>query len=60
MPIYEVKERRAYTETYIIKAKNKEAAGRLDGEILDEWNEGDDYGLELISVKVEKTETEGP
>jgi hypothetical protein len=50
MPLYEVRERREYTAIYRIVAQDAEAAGRLDGEIVEEENGGDDIGVDLIKV----------
>lgn len=48
---YRVKERRAYYAEYIIEANNEQAAGKLQGKIIEEDdNSGDSWGDELISV----------
>jgi hypothetical protein len=49
---YIVRERRCYTAEYLIEAVSAEAAGRLDGNILEEaGGDGDDHGDELLSVE---------
>lgn len=51
MPRYKVREMRGYTAEYLIDAPNEDAAGRLDGEIVQEAHgDGDDHGVELLSV----------
>jgi len=51
MPRYKVREKRCYEATYLIDAANADAAGRLDGEIVQEaGGDGDDHGEQLLSV----------
>jgi hypothetical protein len=50
MPRFRVKERRAYRVTYLIDAENEEAAGRLDGELIQEAAD-DSWADEVLSVE---------
>lgn len=52
MPKFIVKEKRARQAEYLIEAADEESAGRLDGDIIDEGGDADDYGLELVSVEL--------
>ena len=51
MPKFVVRETRARTVEYLIEAADETAARKLDGEILDEGGDADDYGLETLSVE---------
>lgn len=58
MPRYIVHEKRSRTAEYLIDAADEQAAGRLDGQILDEGGDADDYGDELLSVEEVSDDTE--
>lgn len=46
-----VEEIRARRVQYLVEAVDADAAGRLDGTLLEEGGDHDDYGLELVSVR---------
>lgn len=50
MPKFIVRERRARDVEYLIEATDESAARKLDGEIIWEVGDYDDYGLELLGV----------
>ena len=51
MPRFKVAETRARRVEYLIDAESEDAARRLDGEIIEEGGDADDYGLEILSVE---------
>lgn len=51
MPRYKVAETRARRAEYLIDAESEEAARSLDGDIVAEGGDADDYGLEILSVE---------
>lgn len=46
-----MKEIRAREVQYLIDAEDEAAARKLDGEIIEEGGDADDYGQELVSVE---------
>lgn len=50
MPRFLVVENRMRRAEYLIDAVDAEAARRLDGTILDEGGDVDDYGYEILDV----------
>lgn len=61
MPRFKVRESRGYTATYLVDAVDAEAAGRLDGKIVEEeGGDGGDYGIELLSVEEIEEEVDPP